>query len=80
MAIKWKQDSVKAIREKQAAEVRAEALNAQAQIAVMAFCAASMSAALPAVYWWCALWDGTWQIATNFKSSFITNSFSQPRE
>ena len=80
MGIKWKQDSVKAIREKQAAEVRAEALNAQAQIAVMAFCAASMSAALPAVYWWCALWDGTWQIATNFKSSFITNSFSQPRE
>ena len=67
MGIKWKQDSVKAIREKQAAEVRAEALNAQAQIAVMAFCAASMSAALPAVYWWCALWDGTWQIATNFK-------------
>ncbi|GAA6514539.1 hypothetical protein K370107A2_15420 [Merdimmobilis hominis] len=80
MAIKWKQDSVKAIREKQAAEVRAEAMNTQAQTAARAFRAASMSAALPAVYWWCALWDGTWQIATNFKSSFITNSFSQPRE
>ena len=72
MAIKWKQDSVKAIREKQAAEVRAEAMNTQAQTAARAFRAASMSAALPAVYWWCALWDGTWQIATN--------SFSQPRE
>ena len=43
MSVTWRKDSVKAIREKQAAEVRAEALNAQAQIAVMAFCAAATS-------------------------------------
>ena len=39
MALKWRQDSVKAIRAKKEAAAKAEAMNAQAQIAVMAFCA-----------------------------------------
>ena len=43
MSVTWRKDSVKAIREKRAAEVRAEALNAQVQIAVMAFCAVATS-------------------------------------
>ena len=38
MALKWRQDSVKAIQAKKEA-AKAEAMNAQAQIAVMAFCA-----------------------------------------
>ena len=39
MAVDWRQDSVKAIREKKATAARAEALNTQTQVAVMAFCA-----------------------------------------
>ena len=39
MAVKWKKDSVKAMREPREAAAKAEAMNAQAQIAVMAFCA-----------------------------------------
>lgn len=39
MAIKWRQDSVKSIREAKAAAAKAEAMNAQTQVAVMAFCA-----------------------------------------
>lgn len=39
MAVKWKKDSVKAMREQREAAAKAEAMNAQAQIAVMAFCA-----------------------------------------
>lgn len=39
MALKWRQDSVKAIRAKKEAAAKAEAMNAKAQIAVMAFCA-----------------------------------------
>ena len=39
MAVKWKKDSVKAMREQREAATKAEAMNAQAQIAVMAFCA-----------------------------------------
>ena len=39
MGIKWRKDSVKAIQEEREAAAKAEAMNAQAQIAVMAFCA-----------------------------------------
>lgn len=39
MGVKWRQDSVKAIRAKKEAAAKAEAMNAQAQIAVMALCA-----------------------------------------
>lgn len=39
MALWWRQDSVKAIRAKKEAAAKTEAMNAQAQIAVMAFCA-----------------------------------------
>ena len=39
MALNWRQDSVKAIRAKKEAAAKAEALNAQTQVAVMAFCA-----------------------------------------
>lgn len=41
MSIKWKQDSVKAMREERAAAARAEALVTQAQVAARAFAAAS---------------------------------------
>lgn len=39
MAINWRKDSVKAIQEEKAAAAKAEAMNAQTQVAVMAFCA-----------------------------------------
>lgn len=39
MALKWRKDSVKAIRAKKEAADKTEAMNAQAQIAAMAFCA-----------------------------------------
>lgn len=39
MAIKWRQDSVKAIQEEKAEAAKAEAMMAQTQVAVMAFCA-----------------------------------------
>ena len=41
MAVKRKQDSVKQIREKKEAAAKTEAMNAQTQAAVMAFCSTS---------------------------------------
>lgn len=41
MAVEWKQDSVKEIREKKEAAAKTEAMNAQTQAAVMAFCSTS---------------------------------------
>lgn len=39
MSVKWKKESVKAIREEKEAAAKAEAMAAQTQVAVMAFCA-----------------------------------------
>ena len=41
MGIKWRQDSVKEIREEKAAASKAAAMNSQMQVAVMAFAAAA---------------------------------------
>ena len=41
MGVEWKQDSVKELREKKEAAAKTEAMNAQTQVAVMAFCSTS---------------------------------------